>query len=283
MFIDLHSHTTASDGTDAPEALVRRAQEAGLVALAITDHDTFAGYEEAKPMAQAEGFDLVCAIELSTKHRAKTVHLLGYFLQGEPAGEFQEWLRQQQSMRKERNQRLVERLNLLNVRVTLDEVEAIGKTMTGRPHFARLLLQKGYVKTLQEAFDRYIGEYGLAYVERDEVPLAEAIGWVKRGGGISVLAHPSRLPVRRAEEEKQWVEEAVEAGLDGIEIIHSDHSAEQVVRYQEYARHFGLLRTGGSDHHGENKPDIRLGYGRDGNVRVSRALLDDLRGATIHA
>lgn len=246
--------------------------------MSITDHDTFFGYEQAKEYAAGLGFDLICGIELSTKFHGKTVHLLAYFTDAAPTSSFCEWVMEQQVYRRDRNIRLIAKLNELGVAITLAEVEAIGRTMTGRPHFARVLLDKGYVRNTQEAFDTYLAEEGRAFVQREEVALAEALQRVGAGGGVSVLAHPIRLGKRKAEEEEALIAEAVELGLAGIEVIHSDHGVADVARYQGYAAKFGLLETGGSDHHGGNKPDIALGSGRRGNVAVPDEFLMGLRG-----
>ena len=276
--IDLHSHTDASDGTDTPRELIDRARALGLGALAITDHDTLFGYEQALPYAESLGFDLVCGIELSTKFHGKTVHVLAYFPNAAPTVEFGGWLREQQVYRRDRNVRLIAKLNEVGVVISLAEVEAIGRTMTGRPHFARVLMNKGYVGTTQEAFDTYLAEDGRAFVHREEVALAEALSRVATGGGISVMAHPIRLGKRKASEEEALVVEAIGLGLVGIEVMHSDHSATDVERYRGYADKYGMLETGGSDHHGANKPDIELGVGRRGNVRVPDEFLERLRG-----
>lgn len=278
MLIDLHSHTEASDGTDTPRELIDRARALGLGALAITDHDTLFGYEQALPYAESLGFDLVCGIELSTKFHGKTVHVLAYFPNAAPTVEFGGWLREQQAYRRDRNVRLIAKLNEVGVVISLAEVEAIGRTMTGRPHFARVLINKGYVGTTQEAFDTYLAEDGRAFVHREEVALAEALSRVATGGGISVMAHPIRLGKRKASEEEALVVEAIGLGLVGIEVMHSDHSATDVERYRGYADKYGMLETGGSDHHGGNKPDIELGVGRRGNVRVPDEFLERLRG-----
>jgi hypothetical protein len=248
--------------------LIDRARQAGLSALSITDHDTFAGYEQAREYAAGLGFVLLCGIELSTKFHGKTVHVLAYFPQGEPEAAFLAWVREQQEYRRDRNIRLIARLNEVGVAITLAEVEALGRTMTGRPHFARVLVDKGYVRTTQEAFDAYLAEEGRAFVQREEVALAEALDRVRAGGGIAVMAHPIRLGKRKAADEEALVAEAVELGLAGLEVIHSDHTVADVERYRGYAARYGLIETGGSDYHGGNKPDIDLGTGRRGNVAV---------------
>ena len=276
--VDLHSHTDASDGSDAPFELVDNALRAGVTALSITDHDTFAGYHAAKPYALSKGLDLVCGIELSTKYLGKTVHLLGYFPGVEPAAAFGTWLLILQEKRRERNQRLVANLRKLGVEITLEEVEALGKTMAGRPHFATILVRKKYVKTMQEAFDKYLAEEGRAFTEREEVPLDEGIQRMREAGGIPVIAHPVRLGRRTAAEEAAWIAAAKEMGMLGLEVRHSDHDAAAVARYTALAARLGLLTTGGSDYHGSYKPDIKLGTGKHGNVSVPMEWLERLRG-----
>src|SRR5689334_6118288 len=171
--IDLHSHTTASDGTFSPAQLVEEAGRRGVSTLGITDHDTFSGYDRAVPLARQAGLELVCGIELSTKLHGHSVHLLGYFLK-DPAPAFRTWIGELQASRRERNQRLIARLRELGLELTLAEVEARGGEMTGRPHFARVLIEKGYVKNMQEAFDKYLDESAPGYVDRREPAFAEA-------------------------------------------------------------------------------------------------------------
>ncbi len=278
--IDLHSHTTASDGTTPPEELIRLAVDTGLEALAITDHDTLAGYDEASPAAAAAGLDLVCGIEISTKlidpgtEKKKTVHLLGYFPDG-PAPSFREWIRTLQDFRRDRNRRLIVKLQSLGLDVTLEEVESIGRSLTGRPHFARLLVRKGYAATIQQAFDQYLDESAKGFVFHETPTLEESIGKVREGGGVSSLAHPIRLG-RTADREEVLLRGLCDAGLGAIEVHHSDHGPLERERYGGFARRLGLATTGGSDFHGDNKPDVKLGSGR-GNVAVPREVLERLR------
>jgi predicted metal-dependent phosphoesterase TrpH len=281
--IDLHTHTTESDGTFGPAAIVESAQAARLDAAAITDHDTFAGFDQAAPMAAAAGFELICGIELSTKMpsgdrpRGKTVHLLGYWLKSGPSPEFRDWLEELQASRRERNARLVDRLRELGLEITLEEVQAIGRSMTGRPHFARVMVDKGYVKTSQEAFDKYLDEKGAAYVDREEPTLAEGIRHIRSSGGVSSLAHPIRLGKRIPAQEEDLIRQMVKMGLQAIEVYHSDHNERDTERYQRIARRYDLAVTGGSDFHGEAKPGVLLGSGRNGNVVVPNKVLDRLR------
>ncbi|HEU0124483.1 MAG TPA: PHP domain-containing protein [Bryobacteraceae bacterium] len=275
--VDLHSHTNASDGSDSPAQLVDNALAAGVQTLSITDHDTLAGYREALPYAVQKGLDLLCGIELSTKYEGKTVHLLGYFPHQEPSEAFQTWLIDLGLKRRDRNVRLVANLQKAGVDITLAEVEALGKTMAGRPHFASILLQKKYVKTMQEAFDKYLAETGRAFTEREEVPLDEGIERMREAGGIPVMAHPVRLGRRTAEEEAEWIAAAKDMGMLGLEVRHSDHDAAAITRYTALAERLGLLTTGGSDYHGTYKPDIRLGTGKNGNVNVPAEWVSRLR------
>ena len=158
--IDLHTHTNESDGTYTPEELITAAVELRLQALAITDHDTLAGYEKAKPIAEKAGLQLLCGIELSTKTQKpvkKTVHLLGYFVSAPPTSEFMDWLVFMQEARRDRNRRLATKLQSMGLDITLEEVQGLGRSLTGRPHFARLMVQKGYVSSTNEAFQMLSG------------------------------------------------------------------------------------------------------------------------------
>ena len=281
--IDLHTHTDRSDGSTPPGDLVRQALAEGLRALAIADHDTMAGYDAATPVAADCGLELVCAVELSTRpnesrpgKRERSIHVLGYWLLSEPTVEFRRYLETQQASRRKRNVDLVAKLQQLGVSITLEDAEVYGRNQVGRPHFARVLLEKGYVKNMQEAFDVYLADEAQAGVERDEPTLDEGIRRIKESGGIASLAHPIRLPQRGAELER-LVEGLLEAGLEGIEVFHSEHSPADCAEFAAIARRFGLIPTGGTDYHGDNKPGIRLGSGIDGNVRLPYRFLEEMR------
>lgn len=282
--IDLHSHTTASDGSRTPAQLVELACETGLEALAITDHDTFAGYEDAAPVARDAGLDLVRGIELSVRAqwseagRPRSVHVLGYFLAAPPGEGFLQWLERVQLARRERNGRLTARLRELGAEVHAWEAEQVGRNMTGRAHFARVLVEKGYVATRQEAFDRYLGERGSAYTPREGPGVEEGIARIREAGGMPSVAHPIRLGVDSPEAEQRAIERMVELGLQGIEVWHSDHTREDVARFLGLAQRYGLVPTGGSDYHGDAKPRVRLGTGA-GNLSVAREVLDRMRAS----
>jgi len=285
-FVDLHSHTNESDGTLAPAELVELAGRIGLAALAITDHDTVTGFEKAVPFAQQAGFDLLCGIELNTKMGAsdtsegRTVHLLAYFPDGPPSGEFRDWLTVQQNARRTRNRKLVESLRHRGLDITMAEVEARGRSLAGRPHFARILVDKGYARNSQDAFDRFIGEQAPSFVERESISTEHAIEIVRHSRGVPVLAHPIRLGLPR-DIETETIIHFKAAGLLGLEIYHSEHPPALQAHYRQLAEDLDLLPTGGSDFHGAVKADVQLGTGMNGNVRVPREFVDRLRALAL--
>ena len=270
--IDLHSHTNESDGSLAPEQLVAEARRVGLRLLGITDHDTFKGYDLAVPFAREAGIEMMCGIELSTKLHSQSVHLLGYFPNGAPQG-IRAWVLDMQESRRDRNRRLVARLRELGLDITLEEAEARGRGMTGRPHFAQILVEKGYVSGLRQAFDDYLDESAKGYVYRREPQFAEGVGRIREAGGIASLAHPIRVKG----DLPSMMPELCACGLNAIEAYHSDHTPQDTSLYLEIAARHGLLATGGSDFHGAAKPDVVLGTGRDGNLRVPYELVERIR------
>jgi 3',5'-nucleoside bisphosphate phosphatase len=280
-FVDLHSHTDASDGSLSPPALIELAVSLRLDALAITDHDTFAGYAVAAPVARAAGLDLVCGIELNTRLRppeghSRLVHLLAYFLAAPPTESFMTWLGKLHQDRRDRNENLVKALRAAGVEITLEEVERIGRSITGRPHFARVLIRKGYATDYRDAFRRFLGEDAPTYVEHESPDTEAVIAEVLAGGGLPVVPHPVRLMFPDQLSERQAIERLKRAGLIGLEVYHSDHSAERQAYYLEMARSLDLVPTGGSDFHGAPKPDVALGTGRN-NVRVLHEVLAAMR------
>jgi predicted metal-dependent phosphoesterase TrpH len=201
---------------------------------------------------------------------------LGYWLSSEPTVDFRRYLETQQASRRKRNVDLVAKLQQLGVSITLEDAEVYGRNQVGRPHFARVLLEKGYVTNMQQAFDVYLADEAQAGVDRDEPTLDEGIRRIKESGGIASLAHPIRLPQRGADLER-LVESLLEAGLEGIEVFHSEHSPADCAEFAAISRRFGLIPTGGTDYHGDNKPGIRLGSGIDGNVRLPYRFLEEMR------
>jgi predicted metal-dependent phosphoesterase TrpH len=279
--IDLHSHTDRSDGTSTPAELIAEAVRVGLTGLAITDHDTFAGYDVAAPVASKAGLELICGIELSTRYQGGSVHLLGYFPHTPPSPEFRAWLDSILEARRDRNVRLIKKLQSLGVEITLAEVETMGRTLTGRPHFARVLVDKGYAKDIQAAFDLYLDESARGFVHRQEVPMEEALERILASGGVPSLAHPVRIAKNNWEKLAAYVEDLAGLGLRAIEVYHSDHSPENVSYYRSLAERHNLGITGGSDFHGDNKPLISLGTGKRNNLNVPDALLENLKSLAV--
>ncbi len=270
--IDLHSHTDHSDGSCTPPDLLALAAGAGLRALAITDHDTLSGYDEARLCPKPDSLELIAGIEITCKHGSDNIHLLGYFPRSDPGDRFRAWLKQTHGHRADRNRRLVARLQEMGVEIRIEEVEALGRTMTGRPHFARVLIAKGYVRTMEEAFTRYLGEHASAFVERQGPGLVEAVEHIRLAGGISSLAHPVRIEFPSEQAELDFLEAMKQAGLTAIEAFHTDHSPADSERYLALARRYGFAVTGGSDFHGSNKSGTRLGI-----PRVAYEVLEKLR------
>jgi len=278
--IDLHTHTFESDGSYSPSELLEAALALPLEALAITDHDTFAGYDQALPLALERKFDLVCGLEITTRlerHRAFSVHMLAYFPHQPPTPEFRAWLQEILAERRDRNLRLIRNLQDAGVRIELEEVERVGRSLTGRPHFAKVLVSKGYAANSEDAFRRYLGEAAPHFAERQAPDTPFAMDRVRAANGIPVLAHPVRLGLTDLQREEEVIRELRDAGLGGIEVYHSDHSPADVERYRSLAKKFDLAVTGGSDFHGTMKPRIALGTGYRGNVNVPRTVLDELR------
>lgn len=273
--IDLHTHTTESDGTLSPVELLQLANTIGVEALAVTDHDTFAGHDQAALVKNA-GLDLVRGIELSTRYKSRSVHLLAYFIKGQPPEGFSDWVAGLQASRKARNQELVAALQAKGIDITMAEVVQHGKKLPGRPHFAVLLLKKKYVTSIQRAFDEYLGESGVCYIPRDEPSLEEAVARIAAAGGLSSLAHPGRIS-RDPGVIEEYVRDMHKIGLHAIEAYHSEHHVRDVLLYTELASRYSLAITGGSDFHGEAKPLIALGTGCGHNLDINRSVLERLR------
>ncbi|MFN7132198.1 MAG: PHP domain-containing protein [Myxococcales bacterium] len=256
--IDLHSHSLASDGQHSPTELVRLAAAAGVTHLALTDHDTVAGIDEARRAADAAGIELIAGIEISASLEKREVHILGHFVDpGHPQlAAFGERMRRERVARIEA---MIVKLRRLDVAVSLDDVLPFsGGTNLGRPHLARALVARRYCRDLREAFDRYLGNGRPAYVEHQEFTTREAIALVHEAGGTATIAHP--LPSRLAQ---PHLEKLAKEGLDGVEADHPEHTEAQRGSLVKTAYKLGMVPTGGSDFHGEAvTPDRRPGCGR---------------------
>ena len=265
---DLHCHTTASDGLLSPTELVQSAAKLGLKAIAITDHDTILGWEEAGEAGLAYQITILKGVELNTNWQDKEVHILGYELDGS-AAPFTDKLKDLQKAREKRIVKILSRLKGLGMDLAIDEVQqfAQGESI-GRPHIGRALVERGYVQSIREGFDRYIGLGAPAYVPSLKLTPEEGISLIREARGVAVLAHPGIL--RLDEGIPAWVK----AGLQGIEVSHSEHQPEDEKRYQRIAQEYRLLTTGGSDFHGEAcKPGVNLG-GWGVSLEVLQQILD---------
>lgn len=251
-FVDLHTHSTASDGTLSPEGVIEAAERCGLAALALTDHDTIDGVRAARQAAERAGIRVIAGVELSAFDEDREVHLLALHLSHLDA--LEKRLTELRASRHVRAGRIVEKLNALGIPLTLDEVlQQSNGGAVGRPHVARALIARGFVADFRDAFMRYLGNNGSAFVAKDRLSIQDAIAIAHDAGGIAIWAHPSDGGRR------ERLEPLVAAGLDGIEIRHPSHSGEDMKRLQALADFFGLVPSGGSDWHGASEGPRRLG------------------------
>lgn len=272
--IDLHVHSTFSDGSLTPEELAQLAAETGLTAVALTDHDCTAGVPRFVAACTARRIQGIPGVEISADVKKGTLHVLGYFL--DIGNETLETLlvRIRQG-REVRNREILEKLRRLKVDLTWEQVAAYaGEDVVGRPHFAQAMMAAGYVKSKEEAFDRYLGKGKPAYADRYRLSPEAGIAAIHGAGGLAVLAHPFTLDLGR-ESLRQAVAGLAEAGLDGIETHYSEHNPGQTEQYLALAREFELVATGGSDFHGNLNPAIRMGRGF-GSLHVPEELLREL-------
>lgn len=276
--VDLHCHSTASDGTLAPADVVRLAKDSGLVAMALTDHDTVAGLAEAADAARQLGIEFLPGIEISCEvPRPATMHVLGYGVDRE-SPPLKELTSQLMAGRDDRNPRIIAKLNELGVAITIEEAEQqAGGDVLGRPHIAAVLLRKGYVSSIKQAFDKYLGQGGAAYFNRDRPSPRRGLELIRQAGGMPVLAHPVQLRTENDAQLERTIKDLADLGLAGLEVVHSDHDATLVDKYSALADRYGLIKTGGSDFHGSNKKDIRLGIAN--GRRIPREWFDNLRDA----
>ncbi len=253
--IDLHSHTTASDGEHAPRELIRRAAEAGVRTLAVTDHDTVAGLDEAALAAREMGVRLVRGIELSCELNGREVHILGHFVDS-ASGAIAELAEQMGRERRARMEKMVAKLAALGLPVTMEAVlAASGGGSIGRPHLARVLVDRGLAADVKDAFARYLKAGTPGYVERRRLAAAEGISLARAAGGVATVAHPGASKISRHE-----LAALATVGLAGVEADHPDHVPSQVEAYARWGEELGLVATAGSDYHGERvTPDRRLG------------------------
>lgn len=275
--LDLHLHTTHSDGSCTPTEVLDLAHQAGVTTLAITDHDIMTGVAEATTAGEHYGIEVIPGVEISSIMGQSELHILGYFLDWQDPILNERFTTLRES-RHRRNPQIVERLQALGIDITYDEVRTLaGSDSVGRPHIARALMDKQVVSSAKEAFDRFLANGKPAYVPRDLPTPAEAIQWIKAARGLAVLAHPTWVKLA----DRSLVEllrELKTAGLDGVEVYYSTHASRQTREYLSLAQQLGLLVTGGSDFHGLTKPDIEVGIGK-GTLHVPTSLLPKMKAA----
>ena len=281
-YIDLHCHTTCSDGTDSPWDLVERAKELGLAAVAVTDHDIFRGYKEAQIAGAEFGVEIVPGVELSSVYGGKHIHLLAYYADMENQA-LRSLMDRAVRERIKRNKSMVRRMQEAGYPISWEELSRrhAGNVMLGRPHVAEILMEKGIIASIEEGVTKLMGRGGPFFVERYHVPLLDYVRAVREAGGVPVIAHLYQYKMQ-PEALRQMISDAVGAGLMGLEGMYSTYTPEQEAEVRALAKEFCLIRTGGSDYHGTRKPKIHLGTGL-GNLAVPYELLEDLKKAAERA
>lgn len=278
--IDLHAHTIFSDGSSTPLELIELAIKQGARAIAMTDHDTVAGLGEGRRAAERLGIEFINGIEISAEYSPGTMHILGYFINDESATLLAK-LAELREARERRNPEIASRLQALGCDISYEDVARLaGNKVVGRPHFARLMVERGYAASIQDAFNRFLAKGADAYVEKARLSPMDSIALIHEAGGAAVLAHPYQLKLSSFEDAEQLIGELVQMGLDGIEAIYSRHSLEERSKYAEMAKRLGLLVTGGSDFHGTYKPDLSLVKGK-GDLAVPYELLVELKSRAV--
>jgi predicted metal-dependent phosphoesterase TrpH len=276
MAVDLHTHSTASDGSVDPGDLIRMASELGLQALALTDHDTLEGIPPARAAAQGLPMELIPGVELSLEWEKGGMHMVVLWLEPRP-GPLQDRLQELQDGRDTRNARIVERLRSLGADITLEEIEEeAGTGSVGRPHIAAVMVRNGYVPDIQTAFDEYIAKGKPAYVGRVRLTPEDGIKLSIASGGVPILAHPHTLGIDNRLEMADVLERLIECGLIGIECHYGTYDHAGRAGMLALARRFGLTPAGGSDFHGTYKEDVLLGTGKMG-LSVPDHVLEELR------
>lgn len=267
MLVDLHTHTTSSDGTFRPKELVEKAKLIGIEVLAITDHDTVSAFEEINGLyEQDEEIAVIMGVEISADYPTDSLHILGFNFKdiktiGSVLDELIEY-------RNKRNEIILEKMNNMGFKVTFEELREFAKgDAVGRPHFARIMVEKGYVNSIEEAFNLYLKDGGPLFVEKKRLKPDEAIKLIKDSGGIAILAHPYEILRGKADDSPEdeltfledYIKKLVSFGLDGIEVFYSTHTPHQTNKLLEIANKYNLMITAGSDFHGDNRPSVKMG------------------------
>ncbi len=280
MNIDLHIHSTASDGSLAPIEILKLAQDLNLGAIAITDHDTIAGTKDAIASGIPHSLKFLTGVEISAAPPPSfpisgSLHILGYAIDLDDAF-LNQTLSVLQESRKNRNPRILELLSNLGIELTLDEVRhEVGECQLGRPHIAQLMVARGFVKSVDEAFKSYLANGKPAYVEKYRIDCAKAIEMIINAGGIPVLAHPYLIPLKSEKTLEALIMRLKEMGLRGIESYYPEHPPSLITRYNALANRYNLVITGGTDFHGAIKPEIKMGSGT-GDLYIPYRIYENL-------
>jgi 3',5'-nucleoside bisphosphate phosphatase len=274
--IDLHVHTNMSDGSLSPAEVVRRSAEKGLQAIAITDHDTVAGIAEARAEGLRAGVEVISGVEMSVQWNPGIVHILGFFIRPDDA-ELVESLAYLGRGRQDRIPKILSKLSDCGVHISVEEVSReSGEGVPGRPHVANVMVRKGFVSGVQEAFDLYLGKGAPAYVKKTKILPGEAIRVIKKAGGLPVLAHPYSLDEQDGGHLEAIIQSLARQGLEGIEVYYPKHTAEQTKAFLDLALEFDLAVTGGTDFHGANRPEVELGV-FPGRGPLPYSILQDIK------
>ncbi len=272
--IDLHTHSTFSDGTFTPSQLVKYAEEKGLKAFALTDHDTTEGIKEAKSIET--NVEVISGVEISTRYDKKEIHIVGLYV-NENDADLNKQLKYYREKRVTRNFEILEKLNSLGVDITIDDVkESCTGDVISRAHIAKALVSKGFVGSYTEAFDRYLGDNKCAYVPRETLNYEESMELITKAGGVPVLAHPLLYKMSDTNLENMMVK-LRQKGLKAVEVYYSTHSNSDTQHIMAMANRVGLIYSGGSDFHGATKPKIDMGTGM-GKLAVPYEILEKIRG-----
>jgi predicted metal-dependent phosphoesterase TrpH len=279
--VDFHVHSNASDGSLSPREVVRKAGEEGLDVIAITDHDTTSGISDAVEAAEEFGVMVIPGVEISIDFQPGTNHLCGYFIDIEN-DELKDNLQFVQNARSNRNPMIVQKLNALGIDITMSEiVEQAGGDQIGRPHFAKVLVRKGYVKDTKEAFTKYLAKGAPCYMDKQRLSIEHAVKMIRNAGGVAVLAHPAELGFDTEEKYREYFRYAKDTGVGGIESYSSHHSKDQNAVFRRLADELQMFSTGGSDFHGETKPKIQLGvFGENVDIDTNE-LIETMKSLVI--
>jgi len=278
--VDLHIHSTASDGSLKPSDILAFAQKIGLAAIALTDHDSIEGAREVLRNGVPQTIEFLSGVEISADppkalNISGSLHILGYGIQLDDSI-INTILQNQQDARKNRNPQIIAHLNALGFEMSLEEVIAIsGKGQIGRPHIANVMVKKGFAASIDDAFDRYLGKGKPAYIDKPRIQTRTAIGMIHSAGGVAVLAHPGLIELPDSKQFDDLLHELISLGLNGIEVYYPGHTHSQTTYFTHLADKYHLLATGGTDFHGEISPDIGLGVGH-GNFCVPYAVYERL-------